>query len=141
MVHEDPTAQATLMTNEAKAIPVASMVESIVGCKWSVGLLRLLGDGFSRPSALLRASAGLSTKVMNERLRKMLRFGIVRRTVYGEKPPVEVEYVLTPFGRRFMGIIDEVRRLQEAVDSGRIPKSAAAGKPVPARGRPTKRQS
>lgn len=73
---------------------------------------------------------------MNERLRKMLRFGIVHRTVFGEKPPVEVEYVLTPFGRRFMGIIDEVRRLQEAVDSGRIPKSAAVGKPVPARGRP-----
>ncbi len=141
MVHDDPTAHATLATNDAKAIPVASMVESIVGCKWSVGLLRLLGDGCSRPSALLRASTGLSAKVMNERLRKMLRFGIVRRTVFGEKPPVEVEYVLTPFGRRFMGIIDEVRRLQEAVDSGRIPKSAAVGKPVPARGRPTKRQS
>lgn len=53
---------------------------------------------------------------MNERWRKMLRFGIVQRTVFGDKPPVEVEYVLTPFGRRFMGILDEVRRLQDAVD-------------------------
>ncbi len=94
------------------------MVESIVGCKWSIGLLQLLAGGCSRPSALLRASVGLSTKVMNERLQKMLRFGIVRRTVLGEKPPVEVEYVLTPFGRRFIGIIEEVRRLQESVDSG-----------------------
>jgi DNA-binding HxlR family transcriptional regulator len=139
MVHENETAHAALLTNEAEAVPVASMVESIVGCKWSVGLLRLLGDGFSRPSVLLRASTGLSTKVMNERLRKMLRFGIVSRTVYGEKPPVEVEYALTPFGRRFMGIIDEVRRLQESVDSGRISKRAAAGKPAPARARPTRR--
>jgi DNA-binding HxlR family transcriptional regulator len=106
------------MTEEARSIPVASMVESIVGCKWSVGLLRLLADGCRRPSALLRASPGLSAKVMNERFRKMLRFGIVRRTVFGEKPPVEVEYLLTPFGRRFMGILDEVRGLQEAVDKG-----------------------
>jgi DNA-binding HxlR family transcriptional regulator len=101
-------------------IPVASMVESIVGCKWSVRLLRLIADGHHRPSALLRSCPGLSAKVMNERLRKMLRFGIVERAVFGEKPPVEVEYSLTLFGRRFMGILDEVRRLQEAMDAGGV---------------------
>jgi DNA-binding HxlR family transcriptional regulator len=126
MVFDDgSSAEAIPATELGKTIPVASMVESIVGCKWSVGLLRLLADGHSRPSALLRASPGLSAKVMNERLRKMIRFGIVRRTVFGEKPPFEVEYPLTPFGRRFMGIIDEVRRLQEAVDGGAISESAA----------------
>ncbi len=123
MVHHDRSIHVIPASNDAKAIPVASMVESIVGCKWSVGLLRLLADGCSRPSAILRASTGLSAKVMNERLRKMLHFGIVSRTVVGDKPPVEVEYVLTPFGRRFMGIIDEVRRLQKAVDRGAILES------------------
>jgi DNA-binding HxlR family transcriptional regulator len=68
-------------------IPVASMVEGIVGCKWSVSLLQLLADGPNRPNALLRAHPGLSAKVMNERLRKMTRFGILQRTVFGEKPP------------------------------------------------------
>lgn len=100
------------------AIPVSVMVEDIVGCKWSLSILQLLADKCNRPSALLRASPGLSAKVMNERLQKMIRFGIVVRTVFGEKPPVEVEYVLTQFGRRFMRIIDEVHRLQQAVDSG-----------------------
>jgi DNA-binding HxlR family transcriptional regulator len=141
MVHADRTTPATLATQATEAIDVASMVESIVGCKWSVSLLRLLGEGRTRPSALLRAAPGLSPKVMNERLRKMLRYGIVQRTVFGERPPVEVEYVLTPFGRRFMGIIDEVRRLQEAVDNGRIAGDAPSGKPPPARARSTKRQS
>lgn len=89
----------------------------------SVHLLRLIADGCSRPSALLRASTGLSTKVMNERLRKMTRFGIVQRSVFGEKPPVQVEYVLTSFGRRFMGILNEVHRLQEAVDKGNLSES------------------
>jgi DNA-binding HxlR family transcriptional regulator len=57
---------------------------------------------------------------MNERLRKMIRFGILQRTVFGEKPPIEVEYRLTPFGLRFMVIIDEVRRLQQAIDQGEV---------------------
>lgn len=53
----------------------------------------------------------------------MIRFGIAQRTVFGEKPPVEVQYVLTPLGHRFMGILEEVRRLQEAVDNGAVSES------------------
>lgn len=112
---------ASRRDNPADApVPVASMVESIVGCKWSIRLLQLCAEGNHRPSAMLRACDGLSAKVMNERLRKMTRFGIVHRTVRGEKPPVEVEYLLTPFGRRFMGILEEVQRLQQAVENGAI---------------------
>lgn len=99
------------------ATTVATMVEDIVGCKWSVGILQQVAGGCRRPSGLLRALPGLSAKVMNERLRKMQRFGIVTRMVTGEKPPLEVEYYLSPFGQRFIRIIDEVRHLQEAVDA------------------------
>ena len=99
-----------------KDAPVAAMVESIIGCKWSVRLLQLCAEGHRRPSAFLRACPGMSGKVMNERLRKMIRFGILHRTVFGKKPPLEVEYRLTPFGLRFMTIVDEVRKLQEAAD-------------------------
>jgi len=102
------------------------MVESIVGCKWSLRLLRLIADGCHRPSALLRGCPGLSAKVLNERLRKLVRFDIVTRSVRGEKPPVEVEYKLTAFGRRFIVILDEIRRLQEAVDRGAISETAQA---------------
>lgn len=139
MVHDDPSVHSIHVSSNAKPIPVAAMVESIVGCKWSVGLLGLLAGGCSRPSAILRASPGLSAKVMNERLRKMLRFGIVSRTVFGDKPPVEVEYVLTPFGRRFLGIIEEVRRLQEAVDRGAISEGPAIRREGAPRGRLTSR--
>jgi DNA-binding HxlR family transcriptional regulator len=96
--------------------PVAAMVESVVGCKWSMRLLQLCVDGYTRPSEFRRACPGLSAKVMNERLQKMIRFGIVQRSVFGDKPPIEVEYRLTPFGRRFIRILKEVRRLQDAVD-------------------------
>lgn len=116
MVHDDSPADTA---RQSSSIAVASIVESIIGCKWSVRLLQLCAEGHRRPSACLRACPGLSPKVMNERWRKMIRFGIVRRVVIGEIP-LEVEYRLTPFGRRFLGILDEVRRLQEAVDHGAV---------------------
>lgn len=129
----------TAMNESGKAIPVAAMVESIIGCKWSMRLLALLADECIRPSAILRSCPGLSAKVMNERLRKMMRFGIVRRSVFGEKPPVEVEYALTSFGRRFLGILDEVRRLQDALDSGAIAEADESQEKPARRGRPPRR--
>jgi DNA-binding HxlR family transcriptional regulator len=125
MVQNEASASAMPAAREGSAISVASMVESIVGCKWSVRLLQLCADGHRRPSAFLRACPGLSAKVMNERLHKMMRFGILRREVFGEKPPVEVEYRLTPFGLRFTRILDEVRRLQADVDQAAASQGGA----------------
>jgi DNA-binding HxlR family transcriptional regulator len=69
-----------------------------------------------------------------------MRYGIVRRTVFGEKPPVEVEYALTGFGRRFIGILEEVRRLQAALDQGMVSEAAGEIRKGKARRRnPTER--
>ncbi|MEZ4703248.1 MAG: winged helix-turn-helix transcriptional regulator [Rhodothermales bacterium] len=92
------------------------MLENVLGCKWSIQLLALIAGGTLRPSALRRACPGLSAKVMNERLRKLTGNGIVQRQVFGEKPPVEVEYTLTAFGERFATLLDEVKRLQDELD-------------------------
>jgi DNA-binding HxlR family transcriptional regulator len=113
-----PRARSSPATDAA--VPVAEMVESIVGCKWSMRLLELLAQGCNRPSALLRACPGLSAKVMNERLRKLTRYAIAQRIVRGEKPPIEVDYVLSPFGLRFLAVLDEVRKLQAQVDAGAL---------------------
>jgi len=120
MVANDASTSTRPKSGPAASTGAAAMVENIIGCKWSVRLLQLCADDQRRPSALLRACPGLSSKVMNERLRKMTRFGILKRTVWGEKPPVEVEYRLTPLGRRFVRIVDEVRQLQEAIDRGAV---------------------
>ena len=112
---------ATVSSGQKQDVSVALQVESVLGCKWSIRLLQLVADGCSRPSAILRACPGLSAKVMNERWRMMIRYGIVSRTVLGDRPPIHVEYSLTRFGERFMRILDEVRRLQEDVDGGTVP--------------------
>ena len=97
-------------------VSVAAMVESIVGCKWSMSLLGLIARDVARPSCFLREYPGLSAKVMNERLRKMVRFGLITRTVRGEKPPLEVRYTLTPFGSQFVRVLEEIQRLQAQLD-------------------------
>jgi DNA-binding HxlR family transcriptional regulator len=91
--------------------PAARMVEDIVGCKWSLAVLERVRSGVSRPGALEHSLPGLSTKVLNERLRKLQRYGIVSRTAYPEVPP-RVEYALTPFGRKFVRVLDGVAALE-----------------------------
>ena len=91
--------------------PAARMVEDIVGCKWSLAVLERVRSGVSRPGALEHSRPGLSTKVLNERLRKLQRYGIVSRTAYPEVPP-RVEYALTPFGRKFVQVLDGVAALE-----------------------------
>jgi DNA-binding HxlR family transcriptional regulator len=90
------------------------MVEDIVGCKWSMCVLELIERGITRPGAMQRSVQGLSAKVLNERLRKLLRFGIIDRQVYAEVPP-HVEYRLTSFGRRFSRVLAEIRALEESI--------------------------
>lgn len=95
--------------------PVSAMVEDIVGCKWSLSVMRLVRDGIKRPGAMQKAVDGLSTKVSNERLRKLQRFGILEKRSFPEVPP-RVEYQLTEFGRQFSSVLDGVERLQDWLD-------------------------
>lgn len=91
-------------------IPTARMVEDIVGCKWSMTVLSLIASGVSRPGAMQRRVEGLTAKVLNERLRKLLRFGIIERDVFAEVPP-RVEYRMTTFGKRFNAVIEQIAAL------------------------------
>jgi len=96
--------------------PAARMVEEIVGCKWSLAVLGAVRGGVRRPGAMEHAIDGLSKKVLNERLRKLVRFGILEKRAYAEVPP-RVEYRLTRFGERFSALMDGVERLQGELDS------------------------
>lgn len=112
----------------AQPVTAAGMVESTLGCKWSLTVLGLVRNGVVRPGAMEHAVPGLTTKVLNERLRKLVCFGILRRTAYPELPP-RVEYTLTRFGRRFLRLLDDIDLLQDELDS--LPVESAV--PVAAR--------
>lgn len=108
-----------MMKNEINILdmprPTAGqMVESVVGCKWSLTVIDLIRQGVNRPGKMEHAVNGLSAKVLNERLRKLMRFGIIEKRVFPETPP-RVEYYLTNFGNRFVAILDSIRLLQNEI--------------------------
>lgn len=94
------------------------MVEDVVGCKWSLAVLGAVRGGVRRPGAMEHAIEGLSKKVLNERLRKLVRFGVLEKRIYPEVPP-RVEYRLTRFGERFATLMDGVDALQRELDGRR----------------------
>ncbi len=65
---------------------------------------------------MVRNVEGLSTKVLNSCLRKNIVFGILERIAYPEIPP-RVEYVITPFGEKFIRILDQLETLQEEIET------------------------
>jgi DNA-binding HxlR family transcriptional regulator len=103
------------MQTAAAPLSVSRMVEDIVGCKWSLAVLGAVRGGVCRPGAMEHAIEGLSKKVLNERLSKLVRFGILEKQAYAELPP-RVEYRFTPFGDKFCGVLDGIDALQREID-------------------------
>ena len=93
---------------------VSRMVEDIVGCKWSLSVLEAVRSSTVRPGEIQRSIEGISTKVLNERFSKMLRYGILEKTIYPEVPP-RVEYQLTDFGHKFVAVLDQINALQNEI--------------------------
>ena len=69
-----------------------------VGDKWSVLIVRSLGEGPRRFNELKRAVAGISQRMLSLTLRGLERDGLVTRTVTPSVPP-RVDYDLTDLGR------------------------------------------
>jgi DNA-binding HxlR family transcriptional regulator len=75
-----------------------SEILSRVGDKWSVLVVKLLGDGSMRFSELRQRIGGISQKMLTTTLRGLERDGFVTRTVTPTIPP-RVDYELTDLGR------------------------------------------
>lgn len=99
------------MKNSSESVSVSYILQNVLGCKWTLHILSEVRRGVNRPGQLVRSTDGLTTKVLNERLVKLVRFGILDKTSYPEVPP-RVEYELTEFGKSFSSLLDEVDRLQ-----------------------------
>ena len=80
-----------------------------VGDKWSVLIVRELGDGPHRFGVLRRAIEDISQRMLTETLRNLQRDGFITRTVIPTTPP-QVEYALTPLGnslQQALGVLAE----------------------------------
>ncbi|ALO33808.1 HxlR family transcriptional regulator [Colwellia sp. MT41] len=97
----------------------ARMVESIVGCKWSLTVYNLLKNDIRRPGEMVKSVEGLTTKVLNACLKRNIEFAIVERESFNEIPP-RVEYRVTALGDKFIHILTELEKLQTEIDDGNL---------------------
>lgn len=107
------------IAGSSKTPVVRRIVEDVVGCKWTLHVLAQVREGINRPGQLVRTAEGLTTKVLNERLAKLVRYGVLEKQSFPEIPP-RVEYHLTPLGERLNGVLDAVDALQRDLDGGRV---------------------
>ncbi len=104
---------------------IAECVEAVFGCKWSIKILAMIRRGVRRPGEIERSLAGLTTKVQHHYFRRMVSLGILNREVYAEVPP-RVEYLLTPFGERFVPLLEQIERLQSEL-AGEVEREGDRG--------------
>jgi DNA-binding HxlR family transcriptional regulator len=116
-----------------------SEVLSRVGDKWTVLVVKILGNGPMRFNELKRTIDGISQRMLTLTLRALERDGLVTRTVFPSVPP-RVEYELTTLGRSLLtpvtalalwaiehrGAIDGARTKFDARESTKAPKPRAA---------------
>lgn len=117
----------------AAACPAVREVLNRVGDKWSVLIVKLLGDGPVRFNELRRQTEGISQRMLTLTLRGLERDGLVSRHVEPTVPP-RVEYALTDLGRT---LLEPVRALaqwaldhREAIHAAQQSFDRANAKPV-----------
>lgn len=90
---------------------ITALLEDVLGCKWSWSILRAIHTGTVRPGQIERAIPGLSTKVLNERLRKLVLHGVLEKTEFAEAVP-RVEYAFTDLGKKFLSVLQQIEALE-----------------------------
>lgn len=91
-------------------VGIAAITENMLKRKWSAIILRHLEKGITDPSEITKCEAELSVTVMNERLRTMLRYGLIARYPR-PAPSTMIEYRLTPLGKRILEMINAIDEL------------------------------
>ena len=74
------------------------MLLDVISCKWTHTLLTLIADDVIRPGEIQSRVEGLSIKVMNESLMRLVSYKMLTKGVFNEVPP-RVEYRLTSLGK------------------------------------------
>ncbi len=87
--------------------PVAEAAR-LLGDKWTLVILRDLGEGPRRFKDLEQSGEGISPSVLSGRLHQLEESRLVTRTSYHEMPP-RVEYALTPKGHDALPVIQALR--------------------------------
>jgi len=115
------TARSARGENRPKrsACPVSRTLD-VLGDRWSLLVVRDLMRGKRRFAEFLESKESIPTNTLTDRLKRLVRHGIVVRQRYSEHPP-RVEYVLTPKGEDLRPMIRAMVDWGVQHAGGRVP--------------------
>lgn len=77
-----------------------------IGGKWKTVVLWYLKSEKLRFTELRKKIPDITEKMLSIQLKALEKDGLIRREVYGEKPPIKVEYSLTDFGKTLVPVLN-----------------------------------
>ena len=93
----------------------SKIFETVFACKWTWRILVLLGQGFTRPSEILKNCPALSSKILFAPLKKLQDPGLCYRVVEPKKLPMEVRYRLNNSGKKLYRLVMRVLDLEKTL--------------------------
>ena len=91
--------------------PSRAFIE-LIGDKWTLLVMRAVGEGVHRNGALKRRVEGISQKMLTQTLRALEANGLIVRTDHGSVPP-RVDYALTDLGLSLREVLAGIDRWLE----------------------------
>tara|TARA_R110000868_G_scaffold344468_1_gene605475 strand:+ start:575 stop:943 length:369 start_codon:yes stop_codon:yes gene_type:complete len=82
-----------------------SIAMEFIGGKWKSVILIYLIDGKKRYNELYKLISHITERTLSLQLKQLEEDGLITRKVYTKKPPLKVEYALTPFGETLVPVL------------------------------------
>lgn len=104
-----------MASNLRRCVPVPVQVRQaadLLERRWALSIVYAALTGAMRFNEFAQAVAGISPRMLAERLRDLEAAGLIERTVLPTSPPT-VEYRLTARGRRLAPVIEAMRAYAE----------------------------
>ena len=81
----------------------------VIGGKWKSCIIYDLRNGPMRPSILMKNYPEANTRVINNTLKELIEYGVIKKTIFPELPP-HSEYSLTEIGKSLVPLVLTMER-------------------------------
>ncbi len=92
-----------------------SIAMEFIGGKWKSVILIYLTSGKKRYNELYKLISTITERTLSLQLKQLEKDGLITRRVYTKKPPLKVEYALTPFGETLSPVLHAIAEWGQVV--------------------------
>lgn len=85
-----------------------SIAMEFIGGKWKSVILIYLIEGKKRYNELHKLISTITERTLSLQLKQLEKDGLITRRVYAKKPPLKVEYALTPLGESLAPVLTAI---------------------------------